>query len=496
MLKKAILAIASDLRAKGRRAREETILRELFTRLPRISTRDKKILDKRAWSNPNEFIYDRRVLIWGEPKCVNCGKYRLGAFLKKIPIVESWPRFCSIKCGNSDETTLAKRRATSLRKYGTLYPNQNADVRGKIKATSRRLWLDDDYANEIKDKRRATSRSRYGVDYPNQTDKMRRHLRRKHLSEEVIAKKQATNLERYGAVWSSQNNKIARKIRRKIREALPRFRRAYLAKYGVANPAQRLDVREKMVKSQRSVATRRKIRRTNKDRYGVPYASQNPRIKAKTMKTERARYGGHHSSLPQTKDKIRRTNIARYGGPGAAIHPDVQDKMRETSRKNWGTDYPTQNPDVARRARKACYDKSTFRYKGKRYSGVMGYEPFAIRWLVDRGYTVDVKTDTYRYRSRGKVRVYIPDMLATRGGIRITVEVKSTYTMGLSHCGLIENESKYRSVRKKARAVLSAGDAYLLLLVSNKEVIPYFGVPSAKGLKRKIVSRRRKSRLA
>ena len=483
----AFSQVCKILKSQGRRCRDETIIRELSLAYPKIFQRYAKTLDRRLWPTPKALVYERRVLLWGKPRCPVCGTSTDGAFAKNWSIAEDWPRFCSVQCGNASPETMEKRRATSLSKYGTPYPNQNTAIRDKIIATSRMRWRDEEFAENVKRRRKKTSLERYGVDHPNRHPDAKEHLRLRHLSKEVTEKKKCTNRKRYGVDWVSQNEEIAAKSRRAARLAQAAYRERYLREFGVENPAQREEVRAKMKAAQNSASVRKKAKQTNIQRFGVPYPAMSEVVKKKAARTQMLRYGGHHTRCEDVKAKTRATNVERYGYSSATANPVVQEKMRTRSREKWGVDYPSQHPEIARRIRKGNYQKKTFRYRGRVYRNVMGAEPVAIRWLVDAGYRVIVNHDvTYEYRDGKHKRVYIPDIIATRGGIEYVVEVKSTYTLGVDHYGRLNNKKRFRNARDKARAVTDAGDFYVLLLVRNKQVLPIRCIPTRRAVRRRV----------
>lgn len=61
-------------------------------------------------------------------KCVSCEKQ-----CKLISYNQGFRKFCSAKCSNNSQEVVSKKKETSLKKYGTEFPNQSKVVKEKIK---------------------------------------------------------------------------------------------------------------------------------------------------------------------------------------------------------------------------------------------------------------------------------------------------------------------------------------------------------------------------
>ena len=99
---------------------------------------------------------------------------------------------------NYNDKVQEKRRQTNLRKYGTEYACQNAEIIAKQKKTYLSNHTEYPFARkEIQEKIKQTMISKYGG-YPMQVD-------------EFLQKAQKTNLEKYGHICSACNDKVKNK---------------------------------------------------------------------------------------------------------------------------------------------------------------------------------------------------------------------------------------------------------------------------------------------
>lgn len=111
--------------------------------------------------------------------------------------------------------------------------------------------------------------------------------------------------------------------------------------------------------------------------------------------------------------------------------------------------------------------RQTLRLKGKTFSNVLGYEPHALRYLVqDRLVEARrIKTSKlprFRYRdSKGKLRHYVPDMLVDHDKI---IEVKSIATLGCAP----GYPATLSNVKVKRLATIRAGYEFRLLVFNGK----------------------------
>lgn len=110
--------------------------------------------------------------------------------------------------------------------------------------------------------------------------------------------------------------------------------------------------------------------------------------------------------------------------------------------------------------------------QGKTFS-VQGYEPHAIRWLVEQAQIAvkDISTanlPTFDYTLDGKAHKYYPDMLV-KG--RYVVEVKSMYVAGITKSAGGYRDSPERlwaMLKAKAKAVKKQGFTFRLLVMNRR----------------------------
>lgn len=104
---------------------------------------------------------------------------------------------------------------------------------------------------------------------------------------------------------------------------------------------------------------------------------------------------------------------------------------------------------------------------------VQGHEGVVIRWLVEsKGVGVSEinvwsskMVPSVRYRFKGRARTHKPDLMV-RGKV---IEVKSTYTLGLTELGLEEDWlGKHKAM---ARAALKQGLDYRVIVVTDSVVV-------------------------
>lgn len=178
-------------------------------------------------------------------------------------------------------------------------------------------------------------------------------------------------------------------------------------------------------------------------------------IKKKEETTER-NYGVKNPSQSKAiKDKKIETTRKNYGVDNPSQSKTVKDRKTETSKKNYGTEFPTQSEVVKARIEEACMAKYGVRNasqsqeimeraqkNAKKFKSfvmpsgmirkVQGYEPFALRDLLEKGYSeLQIKTGRLEvpripYMDNSKQRYHFPDIWIPHENKLI--EVKSTWT--------------------------------------------------------------------
>lgn len=168
-------------------------------------------------------------------------------------------------------------------------------------------------------------------------------------AKEIKEKIKKTNLEKYGTEMTLNNPEIRRKAEETIK-----------ARYGVKNVFSNDSIKEK-------------IRNTIKEKYAVEYVAQADSIKEKMQKTNLERYGNispfgdkkvqekskktlkEHYNVDFTmqseliKNKIKNTNIKKYGVSYTFQSPSIREKSIQTSLEKYGTKNPMQNKEIQKK---------------------------------------------------------------------------------------------------------------------------------------------------
>ena len=109
---------------------------------------------------------------------------------------------------------------------------------------------------------------------------------------------------------------------------------SFLQRYGVSNPFQMDEVKNK-------------IKKTNLKKYGSTNPIQTPDVKNKIKNTSRFKYGRENvSQVPTIRAKIRETNLKRYGVENVAKSSEIQKKIEETNLRRYGVKSTLQFSEV------------------------------------------------------------------------------------------------------------------------------------------------------
>jgi len=148
-----------------------------------------------------------------------------------------------------------------------------------------------------KEKKKENSLKKYGTEHPGQ-------------AQEIIDKRNATNLEKYGKIGFNNREK---------------YIQTCFDKFGVENPFQIPEVKEKLIdsltKNKESIKEKRKT--TNLERYGVDNTFQTPEAREKCKK----------SHTVETVEKQKQTKLEKYGD---SCYVNI-DKRRQTCLERYGS---------------------------------------------------------------------------------------------------------------------------------------------------------------
>lgn len=112
------------------------------------------LVEKHSLTSNLEALYFIRAGLEKRPSCANCGK--------GVRFENGWRTYCSKKCASQHPNTLAKRKATTLDRYGVEHFRNHEAC-----ATTSWLRYGTEFpmqAESILEKRKTTVRDRYGVD--------------------------------------------------------------------------------------------------------------------------------------------------------------------------------------------------------------------------------------------------------------------------------------------------------------------------------------------
>ena len=166
---------------------------------------------------------------------------------------------------------------------------------------------------------------------------------------------------RYGVTHNSQLKEVKEKkivkIKEKMPETLKKMKKTNLEKYGSEFASQNDSVKEKMKQTCISVygtvsallneEVKEKTKATNIKNFGVEFPMQSEQVKAKREETNLERFGVPHASqAEEVKNKIIESNLARYGVPYASMTEEVKEKITQTNLERYGCETPLQNDAI------------------------------------------------------------------------------------------------------------------------------------------------------
>lgn len=263
------------------------------------------------------------------------------------------------------------------------------------------------------ERKRETCIRKYGYDNPSRVPKFK-------------TKRQSTNLKRFGVANAFQSGKIKDKIKK-----------TWMQNLGSTNPSGSKQVVEKRKQTS--------ILRTGEDHWSKTKAGR------KGMSDNNPMY------KESTKKKIRSTTQEKYGVDCVLQAESVKKKIRATCIKKYGT----HNPGVLHQYKR----KSVTDIFGKVHS-VQGDEPKVIEYLgrqrgIEKIVTSSRKVPQIKYWLDGKRRTYYPDILAKISGHWHLIEVKSSWTLRISL------EQVIHKCRAASRFMEKKGGAYWLILMND-----------------------------
>lgn len=260
-----------------------------------------------------------------------------------------------------------------------------------------------------------------------------------------IERAEETCLEKYGV----KNPFQAKECKEKMKETC-------LEKYGVEHHLQNKEILEKLKKTMletygieyafHSEESFEKSRQTCLDKYGVEYPLQSEEIYNKIKATNLKKYGVEYPfQSEEIHVIIKSTNLEKYGveyffqsQEFVEKYPIYMEQARETCLEKYGVEYPMQNVEVFSKAMSSRFNKKEYKFPSGRIEYIMGYEPGCVDELL-KTYPEDqiilkiedipvfdyikqkknVNNELYDDSGRYYPDILLPDKI---------IEVKSTYT--------------------------------------------------------------------
>lgn len=152
--------------------------------------------------------------------------------------------------------------------------------------------------------------------------------------ESAQARREATNLERYGVANPLQRSDIKEKVHQTVK-----------SRYGVDNLSQSAEIQEK-------------IKQHSLELYGVDHYSKDPEIRSRMTQGMLNKYGVKSPmQSEELRSRIQATNIERYGDQNVLANKDIQDKVKSTCMERYGVPYAAQAPEIIRQRTETNFKK-------------------------------------------------------------------------------------------------------------------------------------------
>lgn len=146
-----------------------------------------------------------------------------------------------------------------------------------------------------------------------------------------------------------------------------------LEKWGVEFPTQNEIVKEKTIKTNlekwgtktvtESDLIKEKIKQSNLEKWGVEWTFQSKEIREKSKQTLLERFGvDHNFKSLEVREKSKQTLMKNWGVDNPSKSEEIKDKKKVTSLKNWGTDIPTKSDVIKKKTRETNLKKLGVEY--------------------------------------------------------------------------------------------------------------------------------------
>lgn len=143
-----------------------------------------------------------------------------------------------------------------------------------------------------------------------------------------------------------------------------------LKKYGVENPFQLEEIKEK-------------IKKTNLMKYGYENPTYSKEIRDKTKNKCLQKYGIENTcQLKHVIEKRKQSILNKYNTEYPFQSKQYQEIFKNKCIEKYNCENPMQSPEIAEKAHKNSYRKKTYIFPSGKELICQGYEPFALEKLV------------------------------------------------------------------------------------------------------------------
>jgi hypothetical protein len=186
-----------------------------------------------------------------------------------------------------------------------------------------------------------------------------------------------------------------------------------------------------------------KKEKTNIEKYGVKHYTQTQEYLNKSNASCFKKYGvAYPTQNKEIMNKIQNTNINKYGTICPLNNEEIKKKTKDTCLLRYGATSHMQNAQFFETMKSKFMKFKIFEFPSGRIDKVQGYEPFALRELLNIGTCEedivigDKKISDYigkifYHDLAGTRRRYYPDIYII--SLNKIIEVKSTYTYTSSY---------------------------------------------------------------
>lgn len=212
-----------------------------------------------------------------------------------------------------------------------------------------------------------------------------------------------------------------------------------------------------------------KFKKTNKERYGVEYATQSDDFKEKSRKTKLEKYGNeYYSGWEKSADKNRNKTSEEQN--------IINDARRETNMKLFGVECSFLRPESMYKSRKSNALGKEYTLPSGKVVGIRGYENLVLDILFRSGYTEnDIKFHNkltkyelpiFDYISDQRQHLkYYPDIYIEKENK--IIEVKSRWWW--DGYGKEKYAGRLVNNQRKAESVINASYKYEVWLFENEK---------------------------